>query len=301
MSLVAAASLAATGCLEPNPNAIGGTETSTGDSGGTEEGGGALCDPCEFAFESLSFDVNATQTLSIPKPDRPHTVPFATITKYAPGNNADSVGYAMAWTDVGDAYELELTLTGGSANTKVGGVAVVLGFSDELGAPEVQEVQVAADACGAASLSGLDGRVYLDAVERYEPGPATVLSYERTVGGDSLEYCITQADAPEASLTYKVVMFSLPDEHVVSVEVPELELDTVTPRIAEYDDLGVDLGAATQIVHLIGARSFDEGSEPALGYSFTCTAQSPFGCVYELLRFKAGARVVAGGSIIAIQ
>lgn len=311
---VAAASVVATGCLEPNPNAVGETQasgtsdtstsdtstsdTSTGDS--SETGSGAICDPCGFAFESLAFEVGATETISIPKPDRPHTVPFATITNYAPANNANSLGYAMAWTDAGDTYELKLTLTGNTGNTKVGGVAVVLGFSDELGAPEVQEVQVAADGCEAVSLDGLGDRVYLDAVERYEPGSATVLNYARTASaGASLEYCVTQADAPEASLTYKVVMFSVP-EGVVSLDVPEVDLDSGAPVSADYGDLGADLGAA-QLIHLIGARSFDEASEPSLGYQIACSAQSPFGCTYELLRFKAGARVVAGGSIIAIQ
>jgi hypothetical protein len=263
------------------------TEASTSDTGtGVTK---------DFAFNSLSFEVGATETFSIPKPDQPHTVPFATITNYAPAVNAENLGYAMVWTDVGDAYELEVSLSGVTGNSKVGGVAVVLGFADELGAPEVQEVQVTADNCGSVSLADLGDRVMLDAVERYEPGAATQLSYARTAGA-SLEYCVTGADAPEASLAYKVVMISLP-EGVVSLEVPELVLSSNMGMSADYSQLGT----ATQIVHLIGARSFDEGSEPSLGYQFICSAQSPFGCDYDLIRFKTGAQVVAGGSIIAIQ
>ena len=38
-------------------------------------------------------------------------------------------------------------------------------------------------------------------LERYEPGAATVLSYARSADANQpLEYCVTQADAPEAMM-----------------------------------------------------------------------------------------------------
>lgn len=298
-----AACLVAAACLEPNPNA-----EEAGDTGGssdsaatdpttdTTDSGGPSCDPCDFLFESVEFDAINSETVSIPKPDLPHTAPFATVTNYAPGNNADSLGYALTWTDVGDAYELDISLSGASGNSRVSGVALVLGFSEVLGAPEVQEIEVAADTCEPVSIDGLGDRVYIDAVERYEPGGATVLSYARSVDAGSLEYCVTESDAAEASLTYKLVTFALPEE-AVALEIPELELDSDVQQSADYPELG----AASQIVHLIGARTFDEGVAPSLGYDFACSAQAPYGCSFELLRFNAGARAVAGGSIIAIQ
>jgi hypothetical protein len=315
-------------CLEPNPNAIEvstsdtAVETTTGDGddevGDPSEGSPADDGPVddgpvddgpvddgpvddgELAFESITFQSKADGfTGQIPKPNQAHVVPLVLIHEYRPGQS-DKLGYAAHWTDLGDAYEIEVVLTGATPDSRVRGVAAVLGMAQ---APEVATVTVAAtDPCVGVTFDVIPGRAFIDTIERYEPGEDLVLGYERHVSpggeaeGSTIEYCITASDTPEASLTYKRVGFDVPDD-VIALVVPGLTLDSPMQQSDSYDSLGAD----DQVLHLIGAQAFDEVAANDLGYTIDCNQNSPpYGCKFDLTNFAPGARVVAGGLILAI-
>lgn len=297
-------------CLEPNPNAIGAdTGTSSADTATTAgtttnttsaDSGGPVCDPCDLAFETVAFEARGSDvfTTTVPKPDQPHTVPIASVREYSPGN-VENLGYRITWTELDAAWEIQVELTNAANNSQVSGIAAVIGAAAQ---PSTAEATVvAADMCGTAMIGAVGGRTVVDAVEAYEPGADTVLSYERSASqaGDdlSVDYCITASDSPEASLRYKVVAFEIPPEGVTALDISPVVIDSAGGQSVNYDQLP----ANAQVLHLLGAQAFDDQSVPDLGYRIGCSTTSPYGCNYQLIGFKGGASATAGGSIVAIQ
>jgi hypothetical protein len=288
------------GCLEPNPNVdAGGTAASatTGDGDGDGEPP-RICDPCDLGFETTTFQAGPDGFVGqVPKPPQSSSVPFVLVREYVAGNSSN-LGYAVTWAEVGDAWEFTITLTGAANNSRVRGVAAVLGSNDDL---SVETVAVTgADGCLGATIDALDGRAVIDVLERYSPGDDLVLNYAREASstGDSVtvDYCVTASDTPEASLAFKLVAFDLP-EGVTALEIPDVTLDSGTPQSTSYNQFATN----AEVLHVLGARELDETAANDLGYTLDCSGAAPFGCNFDLLGFSDGARVVVGGVIVAIQ
>jgi hypothetical protein len=288
-------------CLEPNPNAEAGSTADTSTSGTTATttadtttatDTGASCDPCDFGFELVEFDASSGGTSgSVPKPDFPHTVALALVHEYTPGSS-DTLGYVIEWTDDGSAWGFDVTLSGAANNSRVRGRAIVLGFNEP---PSEAQLQVSgADGCQSASID--TGLVIVDAVERYEPGDATELSYARSApAADAIEYCVTASSIPEASIGVKLIGFAPPDG-ITAESVDEVTLASQAPQTSDFPQID---GFA--ILHMLAARSFDEGAATNLGYAINCDdAAAPWTCSFDMSGFKAGAQVVVGGAIAAI-
>jgi hypothetical protein len=285
-------------CLEPNPNAVdagGETGATTNDDGEPEP----ICDPCDLGFETITFEAGTNGFVGqVPKPPQSNTVPLALVREYVAGNS-DNLGYAISWADVGNAWELTVELTGAANNSRVRGVAAVLGSNADL---TVETVTVTgADGCLGATIDALDGRTLVDVLERYSPGDDLVLNYARQTNsaGDSVtvDYCVTASDTPEASLAFKLVAFELPPEGVTALEIADVTLDSGAPQSTSYDQIA----AHAEVLHLIGARELDETAATDLGYGIDCSSAAPFGCNFDLRGFSGGARAVVGGVIVAIQ
>jgi hypothetical protein len=307
-------------CLEPNPYAVdAGSETgsSTGDGdGGDGDGdgdqgegdgdngdgdgddGGLLCDPCDLGFELLDFEAGPDGFIGeVPKPDHQFTAAFALVREYVPGNS-DNLGYAIDWEDLGDAWEIDVELFGAANNSRVRGVAVVLGSNDE---PTVDTTNVDIDeGCDNSTIDGLDGRALIDVLERYQPGDDEVFSFTRQINsaGNSttIDYCITDSQSNVPSLRFKLVAFELP-EGVTVMDMDDVTLDSNAPGSVSFGGFGNN----AQVLHAIGVREFDEAAAPDLGYVIDCDEAAPFGCDFELRNFSGGARAVVGGAIVAIQ
>jgi hypothetical protein len=289
-------------CLEPNPNAVdaggetGSSMTTTnGDGDGDIE---PICDPCDLGFETLAFEAGPDGFVGqVPKPPQSSSVPLALVREYVAGNS-ENLGYEISWAEVGDAWEITVALTGAANNSRVRGLAVVLGSNSE---PSVETVAVTqADGCLGATIDALDGRALVDVLERYSPGDDPVLSYAREASpsgdGMTVEYCVTEAATPETSLAFKLVAFELP-EGVTAVDVADITLDSGAPQSSTYGQIA----AHAEVLHLLGVREFDEAAVDDLGYAIDCSTSAPFGCSFDLLGFSGGARAVVGGVIVAIQ
>ncbi|HLT38551.1 MAG TPA: hypothetical protein VK034_19825 [Enhygromyxa sp.] len=291
-------------CTEPNPYAqeAGADSTETGaDSTETGDDPPGCGDPaCELGLELVTFSLQGddTFTAQIPKPAEQDTVPIAAIRRYAPGQS-ETFGFAIDWTDDGDSWGLEVTTSGAAANSRIEGVAVVIGLGEDFPAPELHELEIStADGCGELETDALDGRFFVDTVERYDPGGAEVFEFSRTatVGETAaVEYCVSQPEQLDATLGVKLIAFSVP-EGALAVAAGAV-LDSGGGANESFGSLGnVD-----EVVHLIGARALSEASEPALGYAVECSTTPPYECSYDLLGFSGGAAVEVGGAAIAIQ
>lgn len=297
-----AGALLSLACLEPNPNATD-TDSETGASAATSNGDGdgdiePICDPCDLGFETLTFQAGPDGFVGqVPKPPQSNSVPLALVREYVAGNS-DNLGYAITWAELDDAWEITVELTGAANNSRVRGVAVVLGSNSE---PSVETVAVTgADGCVGATIDALDGRALVDVLERYSPGDDLVLSYARqaspTGDGMTVDYCVTESDTPEASLAFKLVAFELP-EGVTAIELGDVTLDSGAPKSSSYDQIA----SHAEVLHIIAAREFDEAAASDLGYAIDCSTSAPFDCGFDLLGFNGGARAVVGGVIVAIQ
>jgi hypothetical protein len=295
-------------CLEPNPNAVdAGSETGSsaattngdGDSNGDGDGdAGPICDPCDLGFETITFEAGPSGFVGqVPKPPQSNTVPFALVREYVAGNS-ENLGYEISWEEVGDAWEITVELSNAAGNSRVRGVAVVLGSTAQ---PTVGTQTVDGDeGCDESTIDALAGRTLIDVLERYDPGDDSVLSYARETssGGDSVtvEYCVTESDTLNVSLGFKLVAFDLP-EGVSALEVDDVTLDSGAPQSASYDQLP----ANAEVLHAIGMREFDEAAVTDLGYGIDCSPSAPYDCNFDLRGFNDGARAVVGGVIVAIQ
>jgi hypothetical protein len=291
-------------CLEPNPNAVdtgGETGASTTTTNGDGDGDGGIepiCDPCDLGFETLSFEAGPDGFVGqVPKPPQSNSVPLALVREYVAGNS-DNLGYEITWDELDDAWEITVVLSGAANNSRVRGVAVVLGSN---AAPTVETVTVTADeGCDGATIDALDGRALVDVLERYSPGDDLVLSYARQAApagdGMTVDYCVTESDTPEASLAFKLVAFELP-QGVTAIDIGDVTLDSGAAQSSSYGQIA----AHAEVLHLTGARAFDEASVNDLGYAIDCSTSAPFDCSFDLLGFSGGARAVVGGVIVAIQ
>jgi hypothetical protein len=302
--LIGACALLSLACLEPNPNAAetdASATTTNGDGDGDGDGEPEpepICDPCDLGFETLSFQAGPDGFVGqVPKPPQSNSVPLALVREYVPGNS-DNLGYAITWAELADAWEITVELTGAANNSRVRGVAMVLGSNSE---PSVETVAVTGvDGCLGATIDSLSGRALVDVLERYSPGDDLVLSYGRqaTPSGDGMtvDYCVTESDTPEAALAFKLVAFELP-EGVTALEIADITLDSGAPQSSSYEQIA----SHAEVVHLLGAREFDEAAANDLGYGIDCSTTAPFGCSFDLQGFSGGARAVIGGVIVAIQ
>jgi hypothetical protein len=298
----AGALLLSLACLEPNPNAVdtgGETDASAATTNGDGDGDiEPICDPCDLGFETLVFEAGPDGFVGqVPKPPQSNSVPLALVREYVAGNS-ENLGYAITWAEVGDAWEITVELTGAANNSRVRGVAVVLGSNSE---PSVETVAVTqADGCLGATIDALSGRALVDVLERYSPGDDLVLSYARQASpagdGMTVDYCVTEANTPEASLAFKLVAFELP-EGVTALEIGEVTLDSGAPQSSSYGQIA----SHAEVLHLLGARAFDEAAANDLGYVIDCSTSTPFGCSFDLQGFSGGAQAVVGGVIVAIQ
>lgn len=292
-------------CLEPNPNAVDtggetgtGSTTSTNGDGDGDGDGEPSCDPCDLGFETVEFEAGPDGFVGeVPKPPQSNSVPLALVREYVAGNS-DNLGYAISWDELDAAWQFTVELTGAANNSRVRGVAVVIGSNSE---PSVDTVTVDVDeGCDGATIDALDGRVLVDALERYSPQDDQVLSYARQASPDgdgmAVEYCVTKSDTNVPSLQFKLVAFALPDG-VTALEMADVTLDSGAPQSSSFDQLP----SQAQVVHLLGVREFDEAAVPDLGYAIDCSTAAPFGCSFDLLGFSGGgARAVVGGVTVAI-
>jgi hypothetical protein len=291
-------------CLEPNPNAVdagGETDASASMTNGDGDGDGEpppICEPCDLGFEMVTFEAGPDGFVGqVPKPPQSNSVPLGLVREYVPGNSSN-LGYAISWAEAGDAWEFTVELTGAANNSRVRGVAAVLASNSDL---SVETAAVTgADGCLGATIDGLGGRAVVDVLERYSPGDDLVLNYARESSstGDSatVDYCVTASDTPEASLGFKLVAFDLP-EGVTALEISDITLDSGAPQSASYDQIASN----AEVLHVIGAREFDETAANDLGYGIDCSSSAPFGCSFDLQGYSGGARAVVGGVIVAIQ
>jgi hypothetical protein len=288
-------------CLEPNPHAQdAGNEPGDGDTTGEPS-----CAPeCNLGFELLEFSIQGGSpfTAQIPKPPQAHTVPIAAIHRYAPGQS-NELGYAVAWTDNGSSYGLEITITGSHPNSRLAGIAVVLGLGSDFPAPEVHELEVTTEqGCAQISTAALAGRAWFDLVQRYDAGGAAVFDYSRTATvGDAatVEYCVSSPEEidgeVDGAIAVKLIAFDVPEgASVIPVEA------TIDSGASAGDSFG-ELGSVAKIAHLLGGRAFSEASQPSLGYLIDCATQAPYACSYEITNFSAGAAIDVGGVVLAIE
>ena len=293
--------LVTSACLEPNPNALdagdGEVETSDASAGSSDtnaDTGG--CTDCDFAMESVEFDVNNSDTITIPKPDMPHTAPIAAVSRYAPAKGATTMGYTLSFSDAGDAYELSIELNGDSGNSRVEGVAVVIGLSDALGAPQIEDLEIPADGCASSSVAASGDTILLDVISSYEPADGDDLSYARTVSGGAPEYCVTRASEGAATLGVRLISFPAPAGATIFT-TPDTVLDADNAEDVDYPEVG----ASSQIAYLIGARAYDEELAEDLGYRADCQPDPPYGCHYDVSEFEDGASVSMGGTLLAVE
>lgn len=306
--------LVVSACLEPNPNADAetgadevdatsgesGSETGTGSAGETtsdtsdttSDETGMPCDPCGLGFEVLEFEAGPDDFVGeVPKPDFAHTAPIAFVREYLPGN-ADELGYAITWTDAGASWQVEVALLDAAPNSRVRGVALVLG-SDE--APTIHELEAGMGECAGAPFEPANDRRMFESVERYDPAGGAVLAFAKQFS-DTLDYCVTAADSPEATIGAKLVELTIPPGVVVA-GTPDVVLDMATGGSAYFSE-----GDPTwAMIHLVGLREFDDQAASDLGYTIACsTGSMPFPCDFEFDGFSAGARAVLGGDLLAI-
>jgi len=249
----------------------------------------------DLEFIEFSLQGGDPFTAQIPKPAQANTVPIAVIRRYDPGQS-ENLGYAMRFTDQGESYELEVRVSGAAPNSRLHGVAMVIGLGAEFPAPEVHELELTtAQPCGEINTAPLEGRVVLEAVQRYEPGDAAVFEFSRDGGGAHISYCVDQPEQLDGALGVKVIALDLP------VGALALESAAVLDSGTKVSDSFAALGQVSKVVHLIGAQTLNETEAPGIGYAISCAQQAPYTCDYELLRFKDGAAVAVGGSVLAIQ
>lgn len=282
-------------CTEPNPLA---QEAGADETGGDSPGCG---DPaCELGLEFITFSLQGddTFTAQIPKPAEQDSVPIAAVRRYAPGQS-DSFGFAIDWTDEGDSWGLEITTSGGANNSRIEGVAAVIGLGEDFPAPEMHELEISTqDGCGELETEPLDGRFFVDTVEGYEPGGASVFEFSRTpsVGETAtVEYCVTQPELLDASLKVKLIAFDVPVGALAVTGGVMLDSnDTINQSFGS-------LGNIDRVVHLIGGQALSDASVPGLGYAIECSTAPPYTCDYSLLGFNDGATAEVGGAVLAIQ
>jgi hypothetical protein len=285
---------AALACTEPNPLAQEAGADETGEPPGCNDPAACL------GLEYVTFSVHGDDvfTTSIPKPPQQETVPIATVRRYENGQS-DNLGYAIVWTDNGDSWELEVTTTNAANNSRVEGVAAVIGLGANFDPPEMHELQITtADGCGQLTSTPLDGRFFIDAVERYQPGDAAVFDYSRTANvGDTaaIEYCVTQPDNLEASIGVKLVAFDVPEGALALAAAATLDSGA-----GAMESFG-ELGTVSDVLHLVGAHARSEAAAPQLGYQFTCNTAPPYACNYTVADFTDGAVIEVGGAVLAIQ
>jgi hypothetical protein len=290
-------------CTEPNPYAQeSGADESSTTGEPTETGDPPGCgDPaCELglAFVEFSLMGNDSFTAQIPKPPQQESVPIASVRRYDPGQS-ETLGFAIEWTDGGDSWDLEVTTTGAANNSRVSGVAMVIGLGEDFSAPELHELAITtADGCGELETSALDGRFFVDTVERYEPGEAAVFEFSRTaeIGETArIEYCVTQPEGLDATLGVKLVAFDVPEGALALAAAATL--DSGAGAMESF----AELGDVSEVVHLIGAQALSEANEPGLGFTANCNTQAPYACNYTLSGFTSGVAVELGGAVVAIQ
>jgi hypothetical protein len=285
-------------CTEPNPFA----QEAGGDSTAGESGDPPGCgDPaCELGLEFVEFSLQGddTFTAELPKPAQQESVPIAAVRRYEPGQS-DALGYAIEWTDNGDSWGLEVTTTGAANNSRIAGVAVVIGLGEDFPAPELHALDITtADGCGELESAALEGRFVVDTVERYDPGGNAVFEFSRDAElGETawVEYCVTQPEGLDATLGIKLVAFDVP-EGALAVAAGAT-LDSSSGEMESFSSLG----SVAQVVHLLGAQTLSEADEPSLGFNANCDTSAPYGCNYSLSGFTAGVEVELGGAVLAIQ
>jgi hypothetical protein len=314
VQIAAAFALIAQGCLEPNPNAdAGGTdelgtsgegtsESGSGESGTSEASSGETspdtsaetampCDPCGLGFELIEFEAGPDDfSGEIPKPEFAHTAPIAFVREYLPGN-ADELGYAITWTDTGASWQVDVALIDASPNSRVRGVAVVIGSESEL---TIDELDVAAGECTSVEPP-LPAQQLIESVERYDPAGGATLAYDRQAGGGT-QYCVTASDAADAGIGVRTLALEIPDGVLLSA-APDTIFD-----MAGGGELSFTAGDPSwALLHLVGVRDFDDASASDLGYVVACeTAAAPFACSFAFDNFSSGARAVLGGHLLGV-
>jgi hypothetical protein len=296
--LVWIGALALVGCLEPNPYADGGdTGTSTSNtstsntSAGTDTG---TPPPSDFAYEVLAFEAGPDGfSGSLAKPDQPNVVALAVIDDYSP-RNAQALGYAVELTDNGGSYDVSVTIDGADNNSRVRGRAIALGFA---AAPQLETIELTGPGDCASQL--VAGPATVDAVQAYGPNGGVELSYARTAtasgDGVTVEYCITAASDPGASLRVALLGFSPPDG-VSAHAADDVVIDSQTPQAISFPQID----AAAEVLHLVSAHALDEAAANDLGYTIACASTAPFACSVDLSGFAPGVQVRAGGLTIAV-
>lgn len=315
MPIAAAFALIAQGCLEPNPNAdAGGTdelgtsgEASTSESGtgesGTSDAGtsetspetspetGMPCDPCGLGFEVLEFEAGPDDfSAEIPKPDFAHTAPIAFVREYLPGN-ADELGYAISWTDVGASWQVEVALIDAAPNSRVRGVALVIGSESP---PTIDELDVAAGECTSV-VPPMPTQQLIESVERYDPAGGATLAYDRQAAGGT-QYCVTTSDSPDATIGVRTIALELPEGVLLSAAA-----DTIFDMPGGGELSFSEGDPSWSLAHLVGVRDFDDASASDLGYVVACdSAAAPFPCSFAFDNFSSGARAVLGGHLLGV-
>ena len=315
--LVPAFACALAGCLEPNPYLELADTSSTGDPSttgdptgdpGTSDTTGDPVGPCPdpdlcLGVEQLEFSLqgNDSFTAELPKPaGAASTAPIASVRRYQPGQS-ETVGWAVSWTESATSWTVEITVSGAAPNSRVAGVAAVLGFGAGLSAPTVERRTVTtADGCVQLPVTGDDASVVVDAVERYAPGDAAVFEFSRAelveAGAvTAIEYCVTQPEQLDAELGVTLLRFELGDNGSLA------PIATTLADGQAGSDSFTELGQASEVVHLVGARALGEAAAPDLGWSFDCASSAPFACDYALVNASPGVTVEAGGAALAIQ
>ena len=300
LAVVGLAGLSA--CLEPNPNLTeGGSETAgtTNETGSEAESEGQPepCDPCELAFSTATFDAGPDgTTVEIPKPDQPNTAAIALVQVYEPGGAA-ALGYAIEWEESGDAYTLSLSLTDANDDSRVAGLAVVVGSASAI---DSQTFDADASNCGSQQVEA-DNRVLVHAVETYNPDSGDVASYSGTReagnGEDTIEYCFDNADSEGASLQVRVLSFEAGEGPVVETR-DAIPVSGNGTELTEFSSLP----SSAEVVHLLAVTAYDEGNNASdLGYGLDCDpSQAPYGCELSLIDFGGGAQVIAAGAAVGI-
>jgi hypothetical protein len=304
--LLACLSLSALGgCLEPNPYAPS-PDAETGEAGEIGDdttGAPTACpdpDHC-LGLAQIEFSIQGNNSFSaeIPKPAGSTTsAPIAAIRRYQPGQS-ETLAWSVRWTESASSWAVEVTASGGAPNSRIAGVAAVLGFGDALPAPSVHELTVTTtDGCAQLPISA--GELVLDTVEAYAPEGAAVVEFSRTeliAAGEptAIEYCVSQPEQLDASLRVKLISFDLPDNALAA------EVATVLDAQTDGGDSFAAFGEAREVVQLVGARTLTEASSPNLGWRFECAATPPYACTYALVGGSSGVMVEAGGAALAIR
>jgi hypothetical protein len=294
------------GCLEPNPYAAAQLDAGTGAEAGASDDtiGDTIGDPeVRLGLEQVEFSIQGNNSFSaeIPKPTgSTSSAPIAAIRRYQPGQS-QTLGWSVTWTESASSWSVEVTTSGSAPNSRIAGVAAVLGFGEALPAPGVHELTVTTtDGCAQLPISAGEGELVLDTVEAYAPGDAEVFEFSRSELIDAgeltaIEYCVSQPEQLDASLRVKLVRFDLPDNALAAEVASTLAAQT------NVDDSFPAFGDASEVVHLIGVHTLIEEPEPDLGWEFDCANTPPFACTYALLAGSPAVTVEAGGAALAIQ